>query len=78
MIAGGYRLQDARPPSQGASRYAATWYITSSDKGGDVGVMVHTQTRTLVLRVEGLPLFQSVRGVSLLSCGPWFAYPIPI
>lgn len=25
IIAGSYRLQDARPPPQGASRYPATW-----------------------------------------------------
>ena len=57
-IAGGYKVQDARPALQGASRYAATWDTISSDKGEDVDIVVHTQARALVLRVEGLPLFQ--------------------
>ena len=37
-----YHLQEAKdtlPPRQGASRYAATWGTTSSDKGEGLGVV---------------------------------------
>ena len=55
-------LKDVRPALQGASRYAATWETTSSGKGLGLGlgVVVHTQARALLFRVERLPFIMRI------------------
>ena len=65
--------KDARPWPQGASRYAATWGTTSSGKGEGLGVVVHTQARALLFRVERLPLLMSITATVYLQP----AYPSP-